>query len=78
MVVLINFLLFLVFTVLILLFISHNKISSLTLSIIIYIVYSISTGTYTIISTTPIISIFITAVVISLVSTTTVQIMNRL
>lgn len=78
MVLLIDLLLFFVFTVLILLLISHNKISSLTLSIIIYIVYWLVAGTFTIIPTTPIISIFITALVISLISTTVVQMMNRL
>lgn len=78
MVVLIDFILFLIFTIIILLFISPHKISSIALSIIIYIIYGIVTGTHVLIETTPIVSILITAVVFSLVSTTVVQIMNKL
>lgn len=77
MVVLIDFILFLAFTIIILSLISPHKLSSIALSIIIYVIYGIVTGTNVLIETSPIVSILITAVVFSIISATIVQIMNR-
>lgn len=70
--------LFLVFSSLILLCISSRKLSSVLLSLIIYATYFTTTNSYVLIQTSPIISIFITAVVISLVSAIIIWIMNKM